>query len=482
MRTELIVATIAAKSRNGSVLVVVPAELLQRLAAPGGGQVALVIGAGCSIAEPTGIPLAGDLAEEAVRQLILNGRLQDGQCPDPRDLGALASLIHELSGGQAELVRTFPLDRMRLARPNAGYKLLIALMAEGAISHVLSLNFDLAVQHAASALGVEIEVVTAPGAQVPVRPTLVHLHGNADSAPDEMVLRIEKMTIGWKDGWQQVVAQQILGAPVVLFAGLGSAAPVLTATIDMIQGALDGNKILYQADPSPFDANGFAAQLNIPEDRYILGSWNDVLKKLGDRIAADQVAALSANGGALLGENAFEQADRDRFAALVSKHERLSLLTLGRLRAFAELDVRKLYRPHSQGDDEQIVEPMVKLARLAEGLGFDAHPTPAGTWVLKRGDQQVAQLVLATGRGARGMAAIEPRAKGVCDCIEENSLAPLDFFLVGGVLADAPALGHIDLIADEDPADIIGGLTRPMLISANDAEYIDVIGRLLNVA
>ena len=463
-------------------MVSVPAELLQRLAAPGGGQVALVIGAGCSIAHPTAIPLAGDLAEEAVRQLILNGRLQPGQCQNPRDLGALASLIYQLSGGQTELVQTFPLDHMRLAMPNAGYKLLIALMAEGAISHVLSLNFDLAVQHAASALGVEIETVMATGGQVPVRPTLVHLHGNANSHPDDMVLRVEDITVGWIDGWQQVVAQQILGAPVVLFAGLGSAAPVLTATIEMIQGALAGNKILYQADPSSFDTNGFAAQLQIPEERYIIGNWNDLLRKLGERIAADQIAALSANGAALLGENAFQQSDCDRFALLVGKHDNLSLLALGKLRAFAELDVRKLYRPHSLRDDELIAEPMVRLAHLAERLGFEAYPTPAGTWVLKRGDQQVAQLVLATGGGVRRMAAIEPRAKDVCDCIEENSPTPLDFILVGGVVADVPALGHVDLIADEDPADIIGGLTRPMLVSANDEGYIDVIGRLLNVA
>lgn len=463
-------------------MVSVPAELLQRLAAPGGGQVALVIGAGCSIAHPTAIPLAGDLAEEAVRQLILNGRLQPGQCQNPRDLGALASLIYQLSGGQAELVQTFPIDRMRLAMPNAGYKVLIALMAEGAISHVLSLNFDLAVQHAASALGVEIEVVTATGGQVPVRPTLIHLHGNADSHPDDMILRVEEMTTGWIDGWQQVVAQQILGAPVVLFAGLGSAAPVLTATIEMIRGALDGNKLVYQADPSSFDTNGFAAQLQIPEEHYIIGNWNDLLMKLGERIAADQVAALSANGGALLGENDFGQPDRDKFALLVSKHNDLSLLTLGKLRAFAELDARRLYRPHSLRDDELIAEPMVRLAQLAERLGFDAHPTPAGTWVLKRGALQVAQLVLASGGGVRRIAAIEPRAKDVCDCIEENSPTPLDFILVGGVVADARTFGHVDLIADEDPGDIVGGLSRPMLVSANDEGYIDVIGRLLNVA
>lgn len=463
-------------------MVIIPPALLQSLAVPGGGQVALVIGAGCSIELPTGIPLARTLAADAERQLVLNGRLEADQCPDPQDLAGLAALIYQLTGGQAELVQCFPLERMRLARPNSGYKLMVALMAEGAIGHVLSLNFDMAVQHAAAELGVEIVTVTAAGDPVPVRATLVQLHGNANSDPEAMVLRAEVIDDGWIGQWEQVVAQQVLGAPVVLFAGLGSAAPVLSATIEMIQGALDGNKMLFQADLGEFALNGFAAQLHIPEERYIRGSWNEVLTKLAERVAADQMHALSQRGEALLVANQADQADRDRFTALVAKMAALPLLAIGRLRAFADLDTIKLYRPHSERDDELITEPMVRLANLADELGLEAQPTPAGTWVLKRGNQPVAQLVLATGGGVRRIAALEPRAKGVSDCIGENSATPLDFILIGGVVPGAPSLAHVDLIADENPGDLIGGLAGPPLVSANDADYIDQIGRLLNVA
>ena len=455
---------------------------MQSLAAPGGGQVALVIGAGCSIEPPTAIPLARTLAADAERQLVLNGRLAANQCPDPQDLAGLATLIHQLTGGQAELVHCFPLDRMRLARPNSGYKLMVALMAEGTIGHVLSLNFDMAVQHAAAELGVEIVTVTAAGDPVPVRATLVQLHGNANSNPDAMVLRAEVINGGWIGQWEQVIAQQVLGAPVVLFAGLGSAAPVLSATIQMIQGALNGNKVLFQADLGEFANNGFAAQLHIPEERYIRGSWNEVLAKLAERIAVDQLHALSLRGAALLRENQADQADHDRFAALVGKMTALPLLAIGRLRAFADLDAAKLYRPHSDHDDELITEPIVRLAALAEQLGLDAQPTPTGTWLLKRGNQPLAQLVLASGGGVRRMAALEPRAKGVFDWIGENSPTPLDFILIGGVAPGAPSLAHVDLIADENPGDLIGGLTGPSLVSANDADYVDQIGRLLNVA
>lgn len=460
----------------------IPAELLQSLATPGGGQVAVVIGAGCSAGHPTSIPLAGDLSEAVERQLVLNGRLQANQCPNPRDLAALASLVFQICNNQVELVQCFPIQRMRLARANLGYKLLVALMAEGAISHVLSLNFDLAIQNAAAELGVEIATIAAVNEPVPIRAALVQLHGNANSEPDHLVLRTEVMDGDWIGQWQQVVAQQVLAAPTVLFAGLGSPAPVLTATIAMIQGALGGNKALYQADIVPFAQSGFAAQLDISEPRYIQGSWDAVVTRLAERIAAQQVDSLSCSGRALLTENHYGEADLQRFAGMAAKLAGQSLLTLGKMRAFADLDRDKLYRPHSVRDDEFMSEPMLRLVQVAERFGLDTAPTPAGTWALRRNGQAIAQIVLATGSGVRRMAAVETRAKTICATIAENAPIPVDVVLIGGLIDAAPAFDHVDLIADEKPDDIIGGLAVPLLVSANDPHYIDRIGGLLHVA
>lgn len=460
----------------------IPAELLQSLAAPGGGQVALVIGAGCSAGHPTNIPLAGDLSEAVERQLVLNGRLQPYQCPNPRDLSALASLVYGVCNNQVELVQCFPIQRMRLARANLGYKLLVALMAEGAISHVLSLNFDLAIQNAAAELGVEIATIAAVNEPVPIRAALVQLHGNANSEPDHLVLRTEVMDGEWIGQWHQVVAQQVLAAPMVLFAGLGSPAPVITATVAMIQSALGGNKALYQADIVPFAQSGFAAQLDIPEQRYIQGSWDAVVTRLADRIAAQQVDALSRSGRALLIENHYGEVDLQRFTVIADKLAGQSLLTLGKMRAFADLDRDMLYRPHSIRDDEFMSEPMLRLVHIAEQFGLDTAPTPAGTWTLRRNGQPIAQIVLATGGGVRRMAAVETRARIICATIAENAPIPVDVVLIGGLIDAAPVFDHVDLIADEKSDDIIGGLAAPLLVSANDPHYIDRIGRLLHVA
>jgi len=205
----------------------IPPELLSAVTAPGGARLAIVIGAGCSCEPPTEMPLSRELSIEAHRKLVHEGVLNAGECADPMDLASLAALIFQKTGSQAALIRQFPVDKMRTARANEGYRMLIALMLEGAVSHALSLNFDLAPQNAAVELGETVTVIDRPDILIPMTKTVVHLHGSVNSANDDWVLRTEAINNDWKSRWQEVVARQILAAPNVLFVGLGSAAPVL---------------------------------------------------------------------------------------------------------------------------------------------------------------------------------------------------------------------------------------------------------------
>ena len=95
--------------------------------------------------------------------------------------------------------------------------------------------------------------------------------------------------------------------------------------------------------------------------------------------------ALEVTGQANLAENAFSQVDQDRFTSLAAKMIGVSLLALGKLRAFAQLDRNIVYRTHSPQADAQIAEPLVKLAELGEALGFEPRPTAGGTWQLVKG-------------------------------------------------------------------------------------------------
>jgi hypothetical protein len=84
-----------------------PAELLQAISSPGGGKVALIIGAGCSVEAPTSIPVSSTISLEIHRLLVADGVLQDGDCSDPTDLSLVADAVFSRKHSQREVVERF---------------------------------------------------------------------------------------------------------------------------------------------------------------------------------------------------------------------------------------------------------------------------------------------------------------------------------------------------------------------------------------
>ncbi len=458
----------------------VPTGLLQAVSADGGGRLALVIGAGCSVEAPTDIPLAREASTDAARRLVLDGILDVSECPDPGDLAALASLVFRKTGSQRALVSRLPLARLKMAKPNLGYRLLVALMSERAISYALSLNFDLAVQNAAAELGILIEVVDAAGQRVPATPTLVHLHGNANGCSESLVLREEAIDAAWRGNWEQVVAGQILAAPNVLFIGLGSAAPVLSQTISMIADAVGGERTFYQADVVAHGDSYFTNQLEVPPDRYIRGGWSAALTTLANRLAEEQVHTLSVTGAQVLRDNRCPEEEVAGYMELVRRMRGLSLLVLGKERAYARLDTKRAYIPRTVLEEELIVEPMAKLALISAQTDLSARPTQSGVWSLDRDGRSVATVLLASGGGVRRLLALEPSLRYICNCIGESSVSGPDIVLIAGAIPDPTPTEHLDLIADEDRDDLIGGPAQPTIFSANATDLVIQVERWLN--
>ena len=128
-----------------------PADLLHAVSAPGGGKITLVVGAGCSFEAPTSIPLAGTCSQECHDRLVANGVLAVGDCPTPGDLSALADAVMMKTGRQRLLVEQLSQNyTLQTATPNEGHLIAAALLREGAIASVLTLNFDLALSAAIS--------------------------------------------------------------------------------------------------------------------------------------------------------------------------------------------------------------------------------------------------------------------------------------------------------------------------------------------
>jgi hypothetical protein len=209
-----------------------PAELLQAVSAEGGGKIALVVGAGCSHDAPTSLPLSKTLSEDAHQQLVLNGTLEEGECAEPSDLSKLADTVFAKTGSQAALVSVFPRGRLENADTNEGYDLAVALLREHAVADVMTLNFDLSAQHALAGAGAEVGVITGPNEMPSIGVVnLIHLHRDARADPEDWILRTEQIEVAWQDGWEQLIATRVMTAPVVIFAGLGTAAAVLVDTL-----------------------------------------------------------------------------------------------------------------------------------------------------------------------------------------------------------------------------------------------------------
>lgn len=465
-------------------MVHVPAGLLSAVIADGGSRLAIVIGAGCSVEMPTAMPLAGDLSEEACRRLVSEQVLVEGECQDPRNLSALASLVYQKTGSQAALVRQFPLDRMRTAPGNDGYKFLIALMLEGVISHALSLNFDLAPQNAAVQLRETVTVVDRINEPIPMAKTVVHLHGSVNGSSEELILRVEALTDDWREKWQEVVTRQILAAPNVLFVGLGSAAPVLSETVAMIANALGHQKNFYQADLGAHENNYFAQQLQIAADHYIKGPWSEVMGALAKHLAREQIHTLKMSGKALFRDNNVAAEDIARFEAMTTHLADLSLLGLGRLRANIRLSRGSLYQPRSVPDEEWLSGPLLTLAAIAEADGLTVHPTPAGTFLFKRTGRIVSNVLLVSGRGSRKLSALDPSITALSKELSETTGSGPDLVLVGGTLPEPLAASVVpgDIVDGDEIEDIVTGPIKPRVLVIDGENVVNEAREFLNAA
>jgi len=231
-----------------------PSDLLHRISSPSGGGVVVVLGAGCSKEAPTSLPLARELSEECCSKLILDGVIGSEDVSDPGDLSVVADAVHSKKGSQRDLIDRFPINRFRHAQPNHGYLIMAALLIEGALANAMTLNFDLAASNALTNLGADTSVSTINGPQdhgnLGLR-NLIYLHQDINS-PDEMVLRSEDLDDAWRNSWEEVVTQRVLGGPITVFVGLGTPVSVLVETSSRIVEALNGTQSkVYMVDPTP---------------------------------------------------------------------------------------------------------------------------------------------------------------------------------------------------------------------------------------
>jgi len=382
-----------------------PEALLAAIVSEIGCQVTMVIGAGCSLEPPTCLPLSKELSREAHDQLVNNGVITSGSCEDPEDLSALAETVRETTGKQEALVRVLR-AKLRNAETNRGYRTAAALLREGAIGDVITLNFDLAQTSAVSEVGgAEVSILDGPEFHDELgRVNVIYLHRNLNQPnTEEWILTRKAMQDAWEDTrWETVVVRRSATAPVVLFAGLGSAADVLEHSVRAIREAVKNE--VFLADPGDVESSPFFEALGIGIERVIPLGWVDLMDALAERVAVEQRRAFVKACTDRQDQEGWEIAEWVAIETLLGE---LDLLNLGRLRASWALR-QSNYSPVTTDISEQLAELFAVIQLLVESTGFRPSLLRNGAIAFADDeDRPRVTLAFVTGRGARSVHAIE---------------------------------------------------------------------------
>jgi hypothetical protein len=411
---------------------VLPAELLQAISTPGGGKVALVVGAGCSVEKPTGVPVSSECSREIYRRLVADGVLVDGDCEDPADLSLVSDAVFRKRDSQRDVV-----DRLReqydlkLAPPNLGYSIAAAMLCEGILSSVVTLNFDLALSNALSELGAGriVGVIERPE-DLPYQKNInvYYLHRNVNAAdPDLWILRTAALTDDWVGHWEGIIANKVLTAPVVVFAGLGTPVAVLIESTKLLKKALPTTTRLYQADPAKSEDSKFFRELGLDPSSYIQLGWGQLMEKLSERVSTDQTARLNDAVAKKVRE---DHTQDENLTDLLATLRSLGLVKLGKLRAHWLLH-DKPYYPLDANALGLIADLLLALAMMTRISGALAIIVEDGIVEFHREGRIAAAYLIVSGRGHRSKSAVEADVESRLTQYR-NRTSPPRGVLVGG--------------------------------------------------
>jgi len=327
--------------------------------------------------EPTDLESAAVLAEEAYSRLVEEGVLTNDSLDenDRWDLTKVAGAVEAETGSQRELTGRLPVTDFINAMCNDGHRIAVALMLEGAVAHVVTLNYDKSMSHALSEMGArdKIQTVWGPENRTQIQaPCLVYLHRKADSKQEKWIITAEDLQNGWKDGWEDLAALQTLLLPICIFVGLGSSVPVLTSKIQNIRNPQE-DVITLQVDPTPHSNHlakdaSFTKEAGISEDQFVEDGWSDFMKRLGQRVAKSQVRKTAAKCDDLNRHDRKEIARglRARIQAILERKGGFDLIELGKVRAVWLNAKSPNYVPHAEGDNERRFATLLLLLDLIE--------------------------------------------------------------------------------------------------------------------
>lgn len=440
-----------------------PNELLQAISSPGGGQVALILGAGCSVEAPTSIPVARTISLEIHRRLVGDGVLQDGDCANPEDLSHLADAVFARTNSQREVVERFLAQyNLKLAAANEGYHIAAAMLSEGAISSVVTLNFDLGLSAALADLGVGpiVGLIESPEHLPRQRAVnIYYLHRNANAAPELWVLRTGRLQVDWTQ-WEPIIATRVLTAPVVVFAGLGTPVAVILESSQLILEALPNARSVYQVDPADQADSQFSQESGLDAAHYIRLEWGEFMDQLSQRLIAEHLHQLEQAINRKVGEEGLMNED---VGNLLIQLRVVGLVKQGMLRSDWVLhDMR--YRKVDPDVINLIADLFLALGLMMRVSGTVAAIVEDGIIEFHRDERTVAAYILASGRGHRSTSAVEADVDHRRRRYAKHLRAPRGI-IVGGTsnaVIQAPTPPADIRLGDVSVDNLIGPIGMPM--------------------
>lgn len=439
----------------------IPSTLLQAIAARTG-RVTLVLGAGCSIEAPTNLRLSSHYAREVFDSLVSDGVIAPEDCSSPDDLSAVASAVYNKHGVQAPVVQRLPRNSFRYARANSGYLIAAALLREGSIGCVATLNYDLALTDAVRQLGGDdIDEIAGPSdMRYFGSKAIVYVHRNVNEQNDERwILRKEALEDEWRDGWEAVVAARIAAAPITVFAGLGSPAAVLSETVRRIRQAVPDAVDAFLVDPG---ANSpFATSLDLPPENLVRAPWGDFMTRLGDRLMDECRRALVKTCIDLCTENGWTD-DPAVVAAACSAYCSEGVLRVGALRA-RWLCSQNPYEFDSDDRRSLIADLLLAIGLIHEDNGAPIRFSEDGLVYVKTSGGRVRTLLPISGQGHRRWSQVEALLAGQ----QVYRKTTPDAVVAGGFqgLSIAELTPPTDIVEGEVTDDLTQGVVRPRVVS-----------------
>lgn len=430
-----------------------PPNLLHAVSAPNGGRVVLVLGAGCSAEDPTGLPLSRQCSLEAHRRLLADGLLQEGQCPEPGDLSQLADTVKHVTGHQAELVARLPRNDFLVAQANKGYLIAAALLREHAILAVMTLNFDLAMSSALARVGgADVAVVAGPEDHANLGViNLIYLHRNAHAVAESWILTTAALAEEWKGAWEEVIAMRVLASSVTVFAGLGTPAGVLVETTKRIREAKAQGEF-YVVGPLDPDQSTFLAAMHLSRDNYLQMGWGQFMTALANRVSEEHRARLDQTCTRLIHDEGWHAED---VAEICRRFAQLGLLDTGAVRARWLLNKGE-YEPARSVDPALVADLVLAVALVERSTGKRAVFGNDGIVEFRDGQQIAGAVVLASGRGTKRWFRLEADLRGAES--SWNHRDPRPRFAIVAATSSPPGAASTpdDLVSDFPEDDILG--------------------------